>query len=115
MTTRSTSSSLSGGGDGAGHRVRYAIADEQFHLAIASATANPMMVWLYEKINVIRTHRQWAEMRQQIITRENMRLYNVQHEAAVRAIQARDVAGAAETMVRHMDKARNDLIGAHSR
>ncbi|MFN0217829.1 MAG: FadR/GntR family transcriptional regulator [Hyphomicrobium sp.] len=94
---------------------RYAMVDEQFHLAIAAATSNPLMVWLYEQINVIRTHAQWAEMRQKIITKENMRLYNVQHAAVVRAIQARDAAAAAETMVRHMDKARNDLIGAQSR
>jgi len=94
---------------------RYSMVDEQFHLAIASATSNPLMVWLYEQINVIRTHSLWAEMRKKIITQENMRLYNVQHAAVVRAIQARDAAGAAETMVRHMDKARNDLIGAHSR
>ena len=94
---------------------RYSMVDEQFHLSIAAATSNPLMLWLYEQINVIRTHSLWAEMRQKIITSENMRLYNVQHAAVVRAIQARDAAAAAETMVRHMDKARNDLIGAHSR
>jgi DNA-binding FadR family transcriptional regulator len=99
--------------DGDGER--YAMVDEQFHLAIASTTSNPLMVWLYEQINVIRTHSLWAEMRQKIITPENMRLYNVQHVAVVRAIQARDAAAAAETMVRHMNKARDDLIGAHSR
>ncbi|MGQ0457945.1 MAG: FadR/GntR family transcriptional regulator [Hyphomicrobium sp.] len=94
---------------------RYAAADEQFHLAIAAATSNPLMVWLYEQINIIRTHSLWGEMRQKIITSENMRLYNVQHAAVVRAIQARDAGAAAETMVRHMEKARNDLIGANSR
>jgi DNA-binding FadR family transcriptional regulator len=98
-----------------GDSERYAIVDEQFHLAIASTTSNPLMVWLYEQINVIRTHSLWAEMRRKIITSENMRLYNVQHAAVVRAIQGRDAAAAAETMVRHMDKARDDLIGAHSR
>ncbi len=45
---------------------RYSMVDEQFHLAIASATSNPLMVWLYEQINVIRTHSLWAEMRQKI-------------------------------------------------
>jgi DNA-binding FadR family transcriptional regulator len=94
---------------------RYAAADEQFHLAIAAATSNPLLVWLYERINVIRTHALWAEMRQKIITPENMRIYNLQHSAVVRAIQSRDAAAAAETMVAHMEKARNDLIGAHSR
>lgn len=94
---------------------RYSAVDEQFHLAIAAATSNPLMVGLYEQINEVRTHGLWGEMRQKIITPENMRLYNVQHSALVRAIQARDAAAAAETMVRHMDKARNDLIGAHSK
>jgi DNA-binding FadR family transcriptional regulator len=94
---------------------RYSAADEQFHLAIASATSNPLLVWLYEQINVIRTHTLWAEMRQKIITQENMRAYNKQHAAVVRAIQTRDAQAAAETMVRHMEKARNDLIGAQSR
>lgn len=94
---------------------RYAAADEQFHLALASCTSNPLLVWLYEKINDIRTHSLWAEMRQKIMSRENMRLYNEQHAAIVRAIQSRDAAGAAETMVRHMEKAHNDLIGARSR
>lgn len=93
---------------------KYSAADEQFHLAIAAATSNPLLVCLYEQINIIRTHSLWGEMRQKIITRENMRLYNVQHAAVVRAIQARDAAAAAETMVKHMEKARNDLIGANS-
>ncbi len=94
---------------------RYAAVDEQFHLAIAAATSNPLMVWLYEQINVIRTHALWAEMRNKIVTQENMRIYNKQHLAVVRAIQSRDAVAAAETMVLHMEKARNDLIGAHSR
>jgi DNA-binding FadR family transcriptional regulator len=95
--------------------LRYSGADEQFHLAVAYCTSNPLMIWLYEQINVVRTHALWAEMRQKIITPENMRVYNVQHVAVVRAIKRRDAAGAAETMVQHMEKARNDLIGAHSR
>jgi DNA-binding FadR family transcriptional regulator len=98
-----------------GDAERYGAADEQFHLAVASATSNPLMVWLYRQINEIRTHTMWAEMRQKIVTQENMRIYNEQHAAVVRAIQSRDAAGAANVMVKHMEKARNDLIGAHSR
>lgn len=96
-------------------RARYSSADEQFHMAVATCTSNPLMVWMYREINVIRTHAQWAEMRQQILTRDNMRIYNAQHAAIVRAIQMRDAVGATEIMVQHMDKARDDLIGAHSR
>jgi DNA-binding FadR family transcriptional regulator len=94
---------------------RYSAADEQFHLAVATCTSNPLLVWLYQQINVIRTHALWAEMRQKILTVETMHIYNQQHAGVVRAIQVRDAPGAAETMARHMEKARNDLIGAHSR
>ena len=98
-----------------GDSERYAAADEQFHLAIASATSNPLLVWLYKQINEIRTHAMWGEMRQKIVTVENMRIYNEQHAAVVRAIHQRDAAEAARVMVKHMDKARSDLIGAQSR
>lgn len=93
----------------------YAAADEQFHLAVANATSNPLLVWLYRQINEIRTHSLWAEMRRKVVTRENMRIYNEQHMAVAKAIQHRDIAVAADMMVRHMDKARNDLAGAKSR
>lgn len=99
----------------AGDADRYSAADEQFHLAVANATSNPLLVWLYKQINEIRTHALWAEMRQKIVTRENMRLYNEQHASVVRAIQSRDAVAAANLMAKHMEKARNDLIGAHSR
>ncbi len=93
----------------------FSTADEQFHLALSACTSNPLMVWLYEHINLIRTHAQWAEMKRKIVNRENMRTYNELHEAVVRAIKARDAAGAAEAMEAHMQKARADLIGANSR
>src|SRR5690606_18128174 len=35
--------------------------DEQFHLLIAEATRNPLMLWLYRQINLVRTHSQWNE------------------------------------------------------
>ena len=94
---------------------RYSAVDEQFHLAVAKCTANPLLVWLYERVNAIRKHAMWAEMRQKILTPEAMRIYNVQHADVVRAIEVRDAAGASAAMVRHMEKARHDLIGAHSR
>ena len=94
--------------------LRYSQTDEKFHLAIASCTSNPLLVWLYKEINVIRAHALWAEMRHKIVNAENMRIYNQQHAGILRAIQARDAALAAETMTQHIEKARSDLIGAHS-
>jgi DNA-binding FadR family transcriptional regulator len=99
----------------AGDVERYSAVDEQFHLSVANATSNPLLVSLYQLINEVRANALWAEMRNKVLTRENMRLYNEQHAAVVRAIQRRDAAAAAEVMVRHIEKARNDLMGAHSR
>lgn len=94
---------------------RFSTADEQFHLTLAASTSNPLMLWLYEHINLIRTHAQWAEMKRKIVNRANMADYNELHEAVVRAINARDAAAAAAAMTAHMEKARADLIGANSR
>lgn len=93
---------------------RFSQTDEQFHLAIASCTSNPLLVWLYKEINLIRGHALWADMRHKIVNAENMRIYNHQHAAILRALQARDGALAAEAMTQHIEKARNDLISAHS-
>lgn len=94
---------------------RYSAADEQFHLALADCTGNPLMIWLYRQINEVRLHAQWAAMRSKVLTPENMRIYDEQHEAVVEAVRRRDADGAAAAMLEQMHKARADLVGAQSR
>lgn len=94
--------------------VAYAAADEQFHLALANATGNVLMSWLYRRISEVRQHAQWAAMRAKVLNPENMRLYNEQHEAVFEAICRRDANAAAAAMRAQMDKARADLVGAQS-
>ena len=98
-----------------GDPARYSAADEQFHLTLAACTANPLMIWLYRRINEVRSHAQWAAMRTKVLTEENMRLYDEQHEAVVDAVRRRDADGAAAAMLEQMRKARADLVGAQSR
>jgi DNA-binding FadR family transcriptional regulator len=93
----------------------YSEADEQFHLALAACTGNPLMIWLYRQINEVRLHAQWAAMRGKVLTAENMRLYDRQHAAVVEAVRQRDADAAAAAMVEQMAKARADLLGAQSR
>jgi DNA-binding FadR family transcriptional regulator len=93
----------------------YSEADEQFHLALAACTGNPLMIWLYRQINEVRLHAQWAAMRGKVLTAENMRLYDRQHGAVVEAVRRRDADAAAAAMVEQMAKARADLLGAQSR
>ena len=94
---------------------RYSEADEQFHLALAACTGNPLMIWLYRQINEVRLHAQWSAMRGKVLTAENMRIYDRQHAAVVEAVRRRDADAAAAAMVEQMDKARADLLGAQSR
>jgi DNA-binding FadR family transcriptional regulator len=98
-----------------GDPVRYSAADERFHLTLAACTGNPLMIWLYGQINEVRLHAQWAAMRTKVLTEENMRLYDEQHEAVVAAVRRRDVDGAVAAMLEQMQKARADLLGAQSR
>jgi DNA-binding FadR family transcriptional regulator len=93
----------------------YSEADEQFHLALAACTGNPLMIWLYRQINEVRLHAQWAAMRDKVLTPANMRLYDRQHAAVVEAVRRRDADAAAAAMVEQMAKARTDLLGAQSR
>jgi DNA-binding FadR family transcriptional regulator len=94
---------------------RYSIADEQFHLAIAASASNPLLSWLYKQINAIRTHAQWSEMKHKVLTAQNMAIYNKLHAEVLQAVRERDAAAAQTAMNAHMEKARDDLVGAHSR
>jgi DNA-binding FadR family transcriptional regulator len=99
---------------GAGQEL-FSSADERFHLALAEATDNPLMVWLYRQINAVRGHAQWGEMKRKILTRANIDLYNAQHRELYEAIRRRDAAAAVRCIDRHLDKARRDLLGADVR
>ena len=90
----------------------FTVADEQFHMLLAECTRNPLMSWLYRQINDVRGHRQWHRMKEKILTPARIRDYNVQHRALYEALCNRDVDAAAAIIVRHLEKARRDLVGA---
>jgi DNA-binding FadR family transcriptional regulator len=93
----------------------FSSADERFHLALAEATDNPLMVWLYRQINAVRSHAQWGEMKRKILTCANIDLYNAQHRELYEAIRRRDVAAAVRCIDQHLDQARRDLLGTDAR
>lgn len=89
--------------------------DSEFHLEIARASRNPLLLNVYREINEVRLHAQWDAMKEQILTPDVIAEYNRQHREIFEAFHTRD-AQAAEALVRsHLDKARNDLLRAHSR
>ena len=93
-------------------REAFSAADEQFHLLLAECTRNPLMASLYGQINDVRGHQQWNRMKNQILNPERIRDYNIQHRTLYEALCRRDVDSAVAIIVRHLEKARRDLVGA---
>ena len=98
-----------------GDREVFSRADEQFHLCLAEASRNPLMVWLYRQINDIRSHAQWERMKNKILTEQRIDEYNRQHRALYDALCSRDVDTAVQIVTDHLEKARRDLLGADTR
>ena len=65
----------------------FSSADERFHLALAEATGNPLMAWIYRQINDVRCHDQWNEMKRKVLSEEAIAIYNRQHRALLQAIR----------------------------
>ena len=95
-------------------RDRFTELDESFHLALANATHNPLMVWLYRQINAVRNHKQWNAVKDKVLTAQRIAEYNAQHRAILDAMRARDSEAVVELITRHLGEARRDLVGAQS-
>lgn len=93
-------------------REAFSKADERFHLLMAECTRNPLMVWLYQQINDVRSHTQWHRMKNAILSPQRIANYNKQHRALFEALRSHDVEAAVAAIEAHLDKARQHLIGA---
>jgi DNA-binding FadR family transcriptional regulator len=86
--------------------------DSEFHLELARCSRNPLIVRMYQQVNMVRLHAQWDRMKTLILSPEKIAAYNNQHRAIFEALRQRDVPGAADLVSRHLEQARQDLIGA---
>ena len=93
-------------------REAFSQADESFHLALVECTRNPLMIWLYARINDVRRHAQWNAMKDKILSGERIAEYNLEHRALFEALRRRDVSAATAAIEKHLDKARQHLLGA---
>jgi len=91
---------------------RFTLWDIEFHQLIAEATRIPLMVWIYRKINDVRTHSQWNAMKSKVLTPERIAEYNEQHLSLYEAIRARDIEAAVAIVTNHLHYARRQLVGA---
>ncbi len=93
-------------------REAFTRADASFHQALAECTRNPLMIGLYRQINSVRSHAQWARMRDKVLSPDRQREYNEQHRALYEAIRARDTENAIRIVREHLEIAHRDLVGA---
>lgn len=88
--------------------------DQSFHVSLALATRNPLMVWICRQINHVRGHSQWRVMKDKILTADRIAAYNAEHRALFEAIRARDVDRAVALITAHLGDAHRDLVGANA-
>jgi DNA-binding FadR family transcriptional regulator len=93
---------------------RFSRCDQQLHLAVAKATHNPLIIWIYQQVNRIRSHRHWVAVQPKVLTAERIGAYNAEHRSLVEAISVRDGERAAQIMQAHLQAARQHLLGVQS-
>jgi DNA-binding FadR family transcriptional regulator len=88
--------------------------DGEFHLLIAQASRNALLLGLYRHINQVRLHAQWDAMKEKILTPEAIDDYNRQHRGIYNALHERNAQLAQVLITEHLEKARDDLLRADS-
>ncbi len=88
--------------------------DAQFHIAIARASRNPLLLHVYEQVNMVRSRAQWAVVKDKVLSARQINAYNRQHREIYEALERRDAIAVVDLITRHLDKARTDLMGADS-
>jgi DNA-binding FadR family transcriptional regulator len=89
--------------------------DSEFHLHLARCSRNPLIMHIYQEINDVRAQAQWERMKRVILSAEKIHAYNEQHRAIFQALCNRDVGQAVDQITRHLETARQDLLGAEDK
>lgn len=92
--------------------VTFATADTEFHIVLAEATGNPLLIWIIKQISQVRNLDQWAQMRHLTLNEKMIATYNLQHRNILNAIKTREPERAANQMKEHLETARLSLTRA---
>lgn len=84
--------------------------DGAFHKAIADSTHNKLIGVLFEALNSVRKHAEWAELRRNSLNPGRKKTYTEQHMAILAAICDRKPADAADAMRTHLLTVRETLL-----
>jgi DNA-binding FadR family transcriptional regulator len=86
--------------------------DCEFHLGLARCSHNPLIVRMYQQVNMVRLHAQWDRMKRLILTPQKIAEYNAEHRGIFEALLRRDANSAVDLITTQLEHARLDLIGA---
>ncbi|MEG6509903.1 FadR/GntR family transcriptional regulator [Methyloligella sp. 2.7D] len=88
--------------------------DAEFHLSLAQASRNPLIVYIYRQINEVRLHAQWNAQKEKTLHPARIATYNRQHRAIFDALCQRDAETVKTLLREHLELARTDLIANNS-
>lgn len=87
----------------ANHFDAYEIADRDFHVAIAAATHNPVLISAYQSFTEAYTAAEWGGSRQRFLTAERRVESRREHDQILQAIRNRDPEAATAAARRHLE------------
>lgn len=90
----------------------FALADTEFHRALAATTRNNLLIWLIGQINTVRSLEEWTRMRHLTLDAPIIQQYNRQHREVLNALRSREPERAAAKMKDHLETARLSLMRA---
>lgn len=83
--------------------------NDRLHRAIAVATHNNLMIWMFDGLFAVRQATQWGKL-QSIQNEAERQGVWIEHAALVEAITSRDVRGAERLMHEHLDSLRKRIL-----
>ena len=84
--------------------------DNQLHNSIAVASKNHYLISIIEGIHEDRQSPVWSGLRRRGLTDERRRIYQLDHEAIVTALSARDGDAARDAIASHLTRVRSNLV-----
>lgn len=88
----------------------FAFWDEQFHMALAKGSHNPLLIAIYELINHVRKHAHWAANKEKTLSPNRIGEYQRKHRAIFHALEERDMETVVEYIKLHMMEVQRDLM-----
>lgn len=85
--------------------------DLSFHVGVAAATHNPVLILLFDRLADIMRRAPWSELKHQTRISSSGGERDVrEHTAVLRAIERQDAAAASRSMQRHLSSVERDLL-----